>query len=200
MDEKKVIIAYHKRRKARLDNMDAPRKDGGPGSGNWGHVGRIGLRGGSEPGGGNAYRITKEKVKNPAKKFTSLSKVQRKLSADYKEAKANGWFTVQADLESTMRDMRGGEKGKELNALIHKSAWNMERYRSVYGAPPPKTASARAAYKLASGAHSVQSINKTASKDIQRDKERGAKSYLRKHVNGTTTKENRQRMYKKGSF
>lgn len=34
------------------------RLDGGPGSGNWGHVGRPGKRGGSGEGGGKAYRLT----------------------------------------------------------------------------------------------------------------------------------------------
>ncbi len=43
----KRIQAYAKRRKIRLD----ARKDGGPGSGNWNHVGRLHKRGGSAPAG-----------------------------------------------------------------------------------------------------------------------------------------------------
>lgn len=82
MDEKKVIIAYHKRRQARLDSKEAPRKDGGPGSGHWGHVGVPGVRGGSAPGGGNAYRIENDRFKAGTKgtsgnapKYTSRAQI-----------------------------------------------------------------------------------------------------------------------------
>lgn len=57
---KKVSDTAVNRRIARLlivtDSCDIPSEDGGPGSGNWGHKGRIGKRGGSGRGGGRHNR------------------------------------------------------------------------------------------------------------------------------------------------
>ncbi len=39
-----------------INQSEEQAEDGGPGSGNWGHKGRPGKRGGSGPGGGNQYR------------------------------------------------------------------------------------------------------------------------------------------------
>lgn len=52
-----------------LDSLDDWNLDGGPGSGNWGHAGRMGLRGGSMPGGGVGHRMGSSE-----KGFTSKAK------------------------------------------------------------------------------------------------------------------------------
>lgn len=54
-------------------------KDGGPGSGNWGHEGRQGKIGGSAPGGGTHNRISEE-----GGTFTSFSKKKKKLAKEHK--------------------------------------------------------------------------------------------------------------------
>lgn len=50
------------------------RADGGEGSGNWGHVGRPGEVGGSQEGGGKAFRMTERDKKTKKIKFTSQAK------------------------------------------------------------------------------------------------------------------------------
>lgn len=56
--------------------------DGGPGSGNWGHSGRPGIRGGSGPGGGVAYRLN-----TPSGGYTGLVGAYKENEA---RNKANG--------------------------------------------------------------------------------------------------------------
>lgn len=59
----------------RFDGEDS-RNDGGPGSGNWGHAGRPGMRGGSMPGGGVSHRV---KNMYGGGTFTSRAKIRREL-------------------------------------------------------------------------------------------------------------------------
>lgn len=54
------------------------RADGGAGSGNWGHEGRPGKRGGSAPGGGSHNRMTAE-----GGGFTSFSKIQKSYATPH---------------------------------------------------------------------------------------------------------------------
>lgn len=52
--------------------------DGGVGSGNWGHIGRKGKHGGSAPGGGLAFRLSKTyTVKDPKLKYDSQAKMRQ---------------------------------------------------------------------------------------------------------------------------
>lgn len=65
--------------------------DGGPGSGNWGHSGRPGIRGGSGPGGGVAYRLN-----TPSGGYTGLVGAYKENEARNKangktEPKKNEW-------------------------------------------------------------------------------------------------------------
>lgn len=102
------------------------RLDGGPGSGNWGHAGRPGIRGGSGAGGGAAYRLTtptggytglvgaykenKQRDKNktavggsePAKKEEPEKKQEAKVSAFTKSLKSG---------KITPEDVEKAEKG-----------------------------------------------------------------------------------------
>lgn len=70
------------------------RLDGGAGSGNWGHIGIPGHWGGSQKGGGNAFRLattsyaTKaNNYKHVKEEFTSQAKIRNKLNQDLKDAK-----------------------------------------------------------------------------------------------------------------
>ena len=74
-----------------LERRKSIRKDGGPGSGNWGHAGRPGEIGGSEEGGGVHNRMNE---KNGG--YTSWSKNRNKLSKQHKlsaEEKEYVWNT-----------------------------------------------------------------------------------------------------------
>lgn len=55
MDNK--VLEYYIRRQHRLDSRGVNMDYGTASSGNWGHVGRIGMRGGSAAGGGAGFRI-----------------------------------------------------------------------------------------------------------------------------------------------
>ena len=97
--DRNAVEAFKKRRARRLDARGCcakpDREDyGTSSSGNWGHVGREGLRGGSSPGGGGAFRFTKGGNKGG---FTSRAKIrvaaQKKMAAANKSlsaAKASG--------------------------------------------------------------------------------------------------------------
>ena len=201
MDDKKVIIAYHKRRQERLDEAEEKRRDGGPGSGNWGHVGRIGLRGGSEPGGGNAYRIEndRKKIGPKAQKYSSRSKIIEGLRKGLKDAHAVGDKMKVKDINKRLGTMVGSEKGN-IHALDRKTAWNHDIINRMIKEGKMKEGSAyhRHALKMAESTASVQSINKNASRDVQRDKERGKSARLRGPYHGKTTKETASRIMKKG--
>lgn len=58
--------------------------DGGPGSGNWGHQGRPGIKGGSGPGGGVAYRLN-----TPSGGYTGLVGAYKENEA-YNKKNGNG--------------------------------------------------------------------------------------------------------------
>jgi len=109
----KAIAAYKRRRERRLDERGCGEPDredyGTASSGNWGHAGREGLRGGSSPGGGGAFRMVKggkqggfsSKAKiqsNARKKMTAakrgLAKAQASGNAE-KIAKAQAKFDKQ---------------------------------------------------------------------------------------------------------
>lgn len=68
------------------------RLDGGPGSGNWGHSGRPGVRGGSGAGGGAAYRLT-----TPTGGYTGLVGAYKENVARSKNG--NGGKTAQKSAE-----------------------------------------------------------------------------------------------------
>lgn len=73
------------------------RLDGGPGSGNWGHIGIPGHWGGSQKGGGNAFRLAytsyatkKTNYEHVKEEYTSQAKIRDKLREDLRTAEASG--------------------------------------------------------------------------------------------------------------
>ena len=115
MDEKKVIVAYQKRRQKRLDEIDdVPREDGGPGSGHWWHVGVPGIRGGSAPGGGSAFRIAngmKRVRAGTANRYTSRSQIIN----GYQKRDANGQLMWKKDAQGNYLLDANGRKIPEWN-------------------------------------------------------------------------------------
>lgn len=77
------------------------RMDGGAGSGNWGHVGRPGERGGSESGGGNAFRLVSTS-KGAKETFKSQAKLRDAAKKAHREAKASGNKRAIARIEKRM--------------------------------------------------------------------------------------------------
>ena len=70
------------------------RLDGGPGSGNWGHIGIPGHWGGSQKGGGNAFRLAytsyatkKTNYEHVEEEYTSQAKIRKQLHDDLVAAK-----------------------------------------------------------------------------------------------------------------
>lgn len=122
------------------------RMDGGPGSGNWGHVGRPGERGGSEAGGGNAFRLTSTSKKVSLKnKYKSQAKLRDAAKKAHSKAKASGNAKAIARTEKRMSRINMNVKTAD------------------------KRKAGKAGYKL------VKTINKNASRDILADKKgRGA--------------------------
>lgn len=104
------------------------RMDGGSGSGNWGHVGRPGERGGSESGGGLGFRL----FKTSAKKYTSQAKMRDSAKRAYGKAKASGNKKAMARIEKRMSRInmnvksadksRAGQKGYQVVKKIDKNA------------------------------------------------------------------------------
>jgi hypothetical protein len=73
------------------------RLDGGPGSGNWGHIGIPGHWGGSQKGGGNAFRLAytsyatkKTNYEHVEEEYTSQAKIRKQLHDDLAAAKITG--------------------------------------------------------------------------------------------------------------
>lgn len=60
------------------------RHDGGPGSGNWGHLGRKGSRGGSAPGGGKQNRHDVPSLSGGGTKYSSWSKQRDRVAVPHK--------------------------------------------------------------------------------------------------------------------
>lgn len=88
-------------------------KDGGPGSGNWGHEGRPGVRGGSGKGGGIAYRT--EKTLPGGEKVFSTLKAKRegnnKTLKTYQDAynrEANNYVDKAAEAFPTIDTVNNG--------------------------------------------------------------------------------------------
>lgn len=77
--------------------------DGGPGSGNWGHKGRPGIKGGSGPGGGVAYRLN-----TPSGGYTGLVRA-------YKENEA--WNKANGKTEPKKNEKPKKEKSQFAKAL-----------------------------------------------------------------------------------
>lgn len=81
---------------------ESVRLDGGAGSGNWGHAGVHGSRGGSAPGGGVQHRLTTK-----SGKFTSYAK-QRKAMATPHKASIDELKAVPVGTKLTMQKYRDG--------------------------------------------------------------------------------------------
>jgi hypothetical protein len=64
------------------------RLDGSSSSGNWGHVGRPGHKGGSAPGGGGAFRLTYKNERAGGKKYTSQAKQRKEAQTAINDAKS----------------------------------------------------------------------------------------------------------------
>ena len=138
--DKEAIRAFKARRARRLDErgFELPeekpdREDyGTSASGNWGHVGREGLRGGSASGGGSAFRMEKTGNKGDFKGFTSRAKVREEAKSKLKQkretlkkAKASG---NQKKIASAQRAFdRQVEHNKHIN-MTRKSIRTMKRF------------------------------------------------------------------------
>lgn len=164
MDNKNdSVVAYKKRRQKRLDSRECEREDyGTKASGNWGHAGREGIRGGSSPGGGGAFRMTKGGKRGG---FSSKAKIQataRKKTATAKRnlasAKASGNASAIAKAQE-----------KYNKQLAHNSKINMHR-KSIRDLK-------------ASGRY-----NPTASKNILSDKNKSKTVHERQVANVSGTK------------
>lgn len=83
--------------------------DGGHGSGNWGHVGVPGERGGSAPGGGLGFRM----FKTTAKKFTSQAKIRKEVKNLYTKAKQSGNKKAIARIEKRMSRVNMNQKSAD---------------------------------------------------------------------------------------
>ncbi len=70
----------------RSDHRRRTRADGSASSGNWGHVGRPGQVGGSQKGGGSAFRM----LKTSAGKYTSQAKMRDDAKKAYRAAMESG--------------------------------------------------------------------------------------------------------------
>lgn len=166
--DRDAIEAFRRRRARRLDargcGVEPDREDyGTKSSGNWGHVGRPGIRGGSAAGGGGAFRMTNHGTKTPS--FTSKAKIQaaaRKKTATFKKelraAKASG--NADRIMAATNRLQ------KQLN---HNSKINMVR-------------------KSAKRLMAAGKFSKTASKDILRSKTRGKRAWEKQAANVSGTR------------
>ena len=107
------------------------RMDGGPGSGNWGHVGRPGERGGSESGGGNAFRLISTS-KGAKETFKSQAKIRDAAKKAYKGAKASGNKKAIARIEKRMSRInmnvksadksKAGRAGYQVVKTVNKNA------------------------------------------------------------------------------
>lgn len=93
--EKGLVKQVETIRKSLLRRM---RSDGGPGSGNWGHVGRPGKLGGSEKGGGRGFRMQMAVTKQ----FTSQSKIRNRTKEARKSAMEKGNTKMAARIEKQM--------------------------------------------------------------------------------------------------
>lgn len=115
-------------------DRDFQRRDGGPGSGNWGHVGRPGHRGGSGSGGGAANRLTMQSggftsINNAYKeneKWNSNPENQKKLAA----AKKENQKTEKPKSAKTLERERRGLDNKT-RAWARKQTNNLTKYASV---------------------------------------------------------------------
>ena len=102
------------------------RLDGGPGSGNWGHSGRPGIRGGSGAGGGAAYRLTtpsggytglvgaykENKQRDKNKTVVGGSEPEKKEEPEKKqEAKVSAFTKSLKSGKITPEDVEKAEKG-----------------------------------------------------------------------------------------
>lgn len=74
-------------------------KDGGEGSGNWGHTGREGERGGSAPGGGNSYR-----VKDKNGKYVGRFSLKESKPRDYGSGKTSLGEELSMTINASYRD------------------------------------------------------------------------------------------------
>lgn len=94
------------------------RLDGGPGSGNWGHAGRPGIKGGSGAGGGVAYRLT-----TPTGGYTGLVGAYKENVARNKNG--NGGKTAQNSAEQKNSKLSRTDFDKEY-ATLDNSVKNLQ--------------------------------------------------------------------------
>ena len=124
-----AVERYRERRQKRLDER---RNDGGPGSGNWGHVGIPNYHGGSMPGGGLAFRFNKNyKVKDPRKKYTSLSKKQQKWKKDLAKAKKSGDKRYVERIKARAANLN--LRVKSFKHLVSKGTFDLESSKHILG-------------------------------------------------------------------
>ena len=100
----------------RKRNTDRMRADGGDGSGNWGHIGRPGKKGGSQKGGGQAFRITKHRKrrKQNVSEFTSQAQIRDDTKRQLKEAQEAGNDKLAAKIEKRMSKMNMNIKSADI--------------------------------------------------------------------------------------
>lgn len=122
--------------------------DGGAGSGNWGHAGRPGKRGGSSEGGGSQYRLS-----TPDGGYTSRSQAEKENKQRDKTAKASG-------------NSGGSKKGMDANGNIIDHVGTNNGKQKVLGRVTPnknlkKITNAAGGHQVAEG----QDISKTFKRD-----------------------------------
>lgn len=119
-----------------LTRMDSVNEDGSATSGNWGHVGRPGERGGSAPGGGHAFMMHNNGSKKSVEKFgryTSQAKIRvatknaiKVAKMKLNKAKASGKPTKKAERAQKLYD-NVVKRSKSIN-MTQKSAHNLKRF------------------------------------------------------------------------
>ena len=101
----------------RNDALRRTRADGGAGSGNWGHVGRPGKRGGSQKGGGEAFRIKKSvtRRKITTAEYTSQARIRDDTKWQLKKAQNSGNTKLAAKIEKRMSKMNMNVKSADVS-------------------------------------------------------------------------------------
>lgn len=105
--------------------IDRIHHDGGPGSGNWGHAGRPGKRGGSGKGGG----ISERYLNKTTGEYSSAAKLKKNL------AKKQQWS--KAALQKTIDSLPAGSKIIDANGWTYEKPVKGDRWTDAYGAGYP---------------------------------------------------------------
>lgn len=149
------------------------RLDGSSSSGNWGHVGRPGQRGGSAPGGGGAFRMTYKKARKGGEEYTSHAKERKKAQVKISKAR-----TKLAEAKKSGNEKKITQAEKRLDrANKHASKINMNQKSA------DETKRGKKGYEV------VNNYDPKASKNILNDPARGKRATETRAVGVKGTKE-----------